>query len=91
MFSVSRSTLGYASRLEARDGPLLDMARLPSPESVALWYFGKQLDVGDQDTYLTALMLAKGVAPDNPIVINRTEFLRLMGRKVGGSGFKWLE
>lgn len=70
---------------------VIDMARLPSPESVALWYFGKQLDVGDQDTYLTALMLAKGVAPETPIVINRTEFLRLMGRKVGGSGFKWLE
>ena len=24
LFSVSRSTLGYASRLEARDGPLLE-------------------------------------------------------------------
>lgn len=70
---------------------VIDMARLPSPESVALWYFGKQLDVGDQDTYLTALMLAKGIAPDTPIVISRTEFLRLLGKKVGGSGFKWLE
>lgn len=68
-----------------------DMVRLPSPGGISLWYFGKQLDVGDQDTYLTALMLAKGVAPDTPVKINRTEFLRLLGRKIGGSGFKWLE
>ncbi|WP_243438499.1 hypothetical protein [Fundidesulfovibrio soli] len=68
-----------------------DMVRLPSPGGISLWYFGKQLDVSDQDTYLTALMLAKGVASDTPIKINRTEFLRLLGRKIGGSGFKWLE
>lgn len=70
---------------------ILDMARLSSPEGISLWYFGKQLDVGDQDTYLAALMLAKGVPPDMPVKVNRTEFLRLMGRKKGGSGFKWLE
>lgn len=68
-----------------------DKTRLPSPEGISLWYFGKQLDVGDQDTYLTALMLAKGLPPDTPVRINRTEFLRLMGKKKGGMGFKWLD
>lgn len=68
-----------------------DKTRLPSPEGISLWYFGKQLDVGDQDTYLTALMLAKGLPPDKPVVINRADFLRLMGKKKGGTGFKWLE
>ena len=68
-----------------------DKTRLPSPEGVSLWYFGKQLDMGDQDTYLTALMLAKGLPPDMPVKINRAEFLRLMGKKKGGSGFRWLE
>jgi len=68
-----------------------DMTPLPSPEGISLWYFGKQLDVGDQDTYLTAIMLAKGLPPDTPIQINRTEFLRLLGKKKGGSNFRWLE
>jgi hypothetical protein len=68
-----------------------DKTRLPSPEGISLWYFGKQLDVGDQDTYLAALMLARGLVPDEPIRINRAEFLRLIGKKKGGSNFKWLE
>jgi len=68
-----------------------DKTRLPSPEGISLWYFGKQLDVGDQDTYLTALMLAKGLVPDAPVRINRAEFLRLMGRKADGRTYKWLE
>lgn len=68
-----------------------DKTRLPSPEGILLWYFGKQLDVGDQDTYLTALMLAKGLTPDAPVRINRAEFLRLMGRKADGRTYKWLE
>lgn len=70
---------------------IFDMAPLPAPEGISLWYFGKQLDVADQDTYLTALMLAKGYHPDTPIKINRAEFLRLMGRKKSGAAFAWLE
>lgn len=68
-----------------------DKTRLPSPEGISLWYFGKQLDVGDQDTYLTALMLAKGLPPETRVRVNRAEFLRLMGRKKSGAAFKWLE
>ena len=68
-----------------------DMIRLPSPEGIALWYFGKQLDVGDQDTYLTALMLAKGLPPDKPVIINRADFLRLMGRNQSGKAYKLLQ
>ena len=70
---------------------ILDKARLPSPQGISLFYFGKQLDVGDQDTYLNALMLAQGMPPDTRIKINRTEFLRLMGRQKSGAALKWLE
>ena len=68
-----------------------DMTPLPSPEGVSLWYFGKQLDVGDQDTYLTAIMLAKGLPADTPVRINRAEFLRLMGRGQSGKAYKLLQ
>ena len=70
---------------------ILDKARLPSPQGISLFYFGKQLDVGDQDTYLNALMLAQGVPPDTRVKVNRAEFLRRMGRQKSGAAFKWLE
>lgn len=68
-----------------------DKSKLPAPSGYALWYSGKQLDVGDQDTYLTAIMLAKGLASDTPVVIERAEFLKLMGRKKSGAAYKWLK
>lgn len=68
-----------------------DKSRLPSPEGIDLWYFGKQLDIGDQDTYLTALFMAKGQPADKPIIINRADFLKHMGRKSDGRTYKWLE
>ena len=69
---------------------VIDKAKLPSRDDIALWYFGRQLDTGDQDVYLTALMLAKGIEPDTPIVINRAEFLKLTGRKADGRTYQWL-
>lgn len=69
---------------------VINKAKLPSPDGITLWYFGQQLDTGDQDVYLTALMLAKEMKPDTPIVINRAGFLKLMGRNVDGRTYKWL-
>ena len=69
---------------------VIDKAKLPSPDGIDLWYFGRQLDTGDQDIYLTALMLAKGKEPDEPIVINRAELLKLTGRKADGRTYQWL-
>jgi hypothetical protein len=70
---------------------IYNMAKLPSPDGINLYYFGTQLDVGDQDTYLTAIMLAKGVPANSKLRINRAEMLRLMGKTKGGASFKWLE
>lgn len=70
---------------------IIDMARLSSPEGIALWYFGKQLDEADRDTYLVALYLAKGVAPDTPVKVNRAEFLRLMGKNQSGKAYQLLK
>ena len=69
---------------------VIDKAKLPSPDGIALWYFGRQLDTGDQDIYLTALMLAKDIEPDTQIIINRAEFLKLTGRKADGRTYHWL-
>lgn len=69
---------------------IFNMSKLPSPEGIDLYYFGTQLDVGDQDTYLTAVMIAKGEPPNTRIRINRAEMLRLMGKKKSGAAFKWL-
>lgn len=67
-----------------------NMSQLPAPQGINLYYFGTQLDVGDQDTYLTAIMLAKGEPPNTRIRVNRAEILRLMGKKKSGAAFKWL-
>lgn len=67
-----------------------NMSQLPAPQGIKLYYFGTQLDVGDQDTYLTAIMIAKGEPPNTRIRINRSEMLRLMGKKKSGAAFNWL-
>ena len=79
------------SPIKKGERKILDKARLPSPNGIDLYYFGKELDMADQDVYLTALMLAKGAKPDTPVVINRSEFLKLIGRAKSGQAFKWLK
>lgn len=66
------------------------MSQLPAPQGIKLYYFGTQLDVGDQDTYLTAIMIAKGEPQNTRIRINKAEMLRLMGKKKSGAAFNWL-
>lgn len=70
-----------------------DKQRLHSPEGIDVLYSGKQLDMADQDVYLTALRLAAGVKPGDKIVINRAAFLRMLGYKhnPGARDYKWLE
>lgn len=70
-----------------------DKQKLHSPEGIDVLYSGKQLDMADQDVYLTALRLAAGVKPGDKIVINRAAFLRMLGYKhnPGARDYKWLE
>ena len=70
-----------------------DKQRLHSPEGLEVLYSGKQLDMADQDVYLTALRLAGGIKPGDRIVINRAAFLRMLGYKhnPGARDYKWLE
>lgn len=70
-----------------------DKQQLHSPEGIDVLYSGKQLDMADQDVYLTALRLAAGVKPGDKIVINRAAFLRMLGYKhnPGARDYKWLE
>lgn len=70
-----------------------DKQKLHSPEGLDVLYSGKQLDMADQDVYLTALRLAAGIKPGDRIVINRAAFLRMLGYKhnPGARDYKWLE
>ena len=70
-----------------------DKQLLNSPEGLEVLYSGKQLDMADQDVYLTALRLAGGVRQGARIVINRAAFLRMLGYKhnPGARDYKWLE
>lgn len=70
-----------------------DKQMLHSPEGIDVLYTGKQLDMADQDVYLTALRLAGGIKAGDKIVINRAAFLRMLGYKhnPGARDYKWLE
>lgn len=70
-----------------------DKQMLHSPEGISVLYTGKQLDMADQDVYLTALRLAGGIKAGDRIVINRAAFLRMLGYKhnPGARDYKWLE
>lgn len=70
-----------------------DKQKLHSPEGLNVLYSGKQLDMADQDVYLTALRLAAGIRPGDRIMINRAAFLRMLGYKhnPGARDYRWLE
>lgn len=70
-----------------------DKQMLHSPEGIDVLYTGKQLDMADQDVYLTALRLAGGIKAGDRILINRAAFLRMLGYKhnPGARDYKWLE
>ena len=53
-------------------------------------FSGKQLDEAQADVWMQAMKEAQRQPLGTPVVINRTEFLREIGRTKGGENYKWL-
>lgn len=59
-------------------------------ETVTLLGFGKQLTEDYADIWLHALYLASKVPLGEPVIINRADFLRGLGRNTSGASYAWL-
>lgn len=53
-------------------------------------FSGDQLDEADCDVWLQALHEARSVPLGEPVIINRAEFLKSIGRQKGSTGYDWL-
>lgn len=53
-------------------------------------FSGKQLDEAQADVWMQAMKEAQRQPLGTPVVINRTDFLRAIGRTKGGENYKWL-
>jgi hypothetical protein len=64
--------------------------KLPSRSDADIFFYGKQLDEADRDVYLQALHEVRKVSLGEPVIINRAEFLKSIGRKTGKKDYQWL-
>jgi hypothetical protein len=72
-------------RRKMHDGTLLQ-----SRGDVEIRYSGKQLDEAQADVWMQAMKEAQRQPLGTPVVINRAEFLRAIGRTDGGENYEWL-
>ncbi|PRP68513.1 hypothetical protein BUE93_22190 [Chromobacterium amazonense] len=70
---------------------IYDKSILASRDDVEILYSGKQLDMADNDVFLQALRASQGYATGAPVIFNRAEFLREIGRSTGKNDYVWLE
>lgn len=67
-----------------------DGIELASRSDVRILFSGKQLDEADCDVWMQALHEARCVPLGQPVLINRAEFLRAIGRSTGKKDYEWL-
>lgn len=72
-------------RRKLHDGTILQ-----SRADAEIRFSGKQLDEAQADVWMQAMKEAQRQPLGTPVVINRTEFLRAIGRTKGGENYKWL-
>lgn len=72
-------------RRKIHDGTLLH-----SRGDAEIHYSGRQLDEAQADVWMQALKEAQRQPLGTPVVINRAEFLRAIGRTPAGENYKWL-
>ena len=72
-------------RRKLHDGTILQ-----SRGDAEIRFSGKQLDEAQADVWMQAMKEAQRQPLGTPVVINRTEFLREIGRTKGGENYKWL-
>jgi len=64
---------------------------IASRSGARIEFSGRQLDQADCDVWLQALQTAKRQNLGTTAYFNRSQFLKEMGRKVGGRGYRWLD
>ena len=69
---------------------LHDATILQSRGDAEIRFSGKQLDEAQADVWMQAMKEAQRQPLGTPVVINRTDFLRAIGRTKGGENYKWL-
>ena len=69
---------------------LHDGTILQSRGDAEIRFSGKQLDEAQADVWMQAMKEAQRQPLGKPVVINRTNFLRAIGRTKGGENYKWL-
>ena len=67
-----------------------DSTLLHSRGDAEIRYSGKQLDEAQADVWMQAMKEAQRQPLGTPVVINRAEFLRAIGRTPAGENYKWL-
>ena len=72
-------------RRKMHDGTILQ-----SRGDAEIRFSGKQLDEAQADVWMQAMREAQRQPLGTPVVINRTDFLRAIGRTKGGENYKWL-
>lgn len=63
---------------------------LISRADASIKFWGEQLDESQADVWMQAMYEAMQAPLGEPIVINRAEFLRAIGRQTGNFEYKWL-
>lgn len=69
---------------------LHDGNEIVSRSDCRILFSGKQLDEADCDVWLQALHEARSVPLGEPVIINRAEFLRSIGRAKSSDSYDWL-
>lgn len=72
-------------RRRMHDGTILQ-----SRGDAEIRFSGKQLDEAQADVWMQAMKVAQTQPLGTPVVINRAEFLREIGREKSGQAYKWL-
>lgn len=72
-------------RRKLHDGNILE-----SRGDAEIRFSGKQLDEAQADVWMQAMKEAQRQPLGTPVVINRAEFLRSIGRTTQGENYKWL-
>lgn len=86
---INRSSL--FAPISGKERPFYVRHQMVTRRDCSFVYTGQQLDEGDADLMMMLVFLAKTRPLGTPVVLNRAEFLRGIGRHVGKSEYQWLD
>jgi len=88
--SLTRTAPFAATRIKTKDRLMVKDVIIPSRSDARIEFTGELLDQADCDVWLQALHLARLQNLGTRVYFTRAQFLKEMGRKVGGRGYRWL-